>query len=178
MTCDESPVGITSSRVSLTRTLTGAKARLFASAGVGLLVWADVIGVKVPFYFLNKATLVAREAASFIAANATHIISDILDQFDQNTFSIGGTTHIVMTTALICVGYMFFRLIWQALKKLHPTHWKLCPRFHLRSKLLLASLLATGVVAAGQLGVFQWIVYQFVVFGHRTFSQLSAQTLS
>src|SRR5215831_4001001 len=178
MTCDESPVGITSSRVSLTRTLTGAKARLFASAGVGLLVWADVIGVKVPFYFLNKATLVATEAASFIAAAAMHVISDILDQFDQTNFSIANTTHIVVFTALIYAGYRFFRHIREALKPIHPTHWGLWSRFSLRRKLLLAFLLAAGVVAAWQLGVCQWIVYQFVEFGRQTFSQLSLDTLS
>src|SRR6266478_5009770 len=61
MTFDGPPLGKTWSRVSLIRTLTGAKAQIFASAGVGLLVWADVISVKVPFYFLNKATLVARK---------------------------------------------------------------------------------------------------------------------
>jgi len=178
MTCDESPVGKPLSRVSLTRTLTGAKARLFASAGVGLLVWADVIGVNVPLYFLNKATLVATEAASFIAAAATHIMSDIFDQLDQNNFSIANTAHIVVTTALIYAGYRFFRHIWQALKTIRPTHWGFWPRFSLRRKILLASFLAAGVVAASQLGVFRWIVYQFVEFGHQTFSQLSLQTLS
>src|SRR5262249_11991768 len=161
MTCDGSPLRKTWSRVSLTRILTGAKVRLFASAGVGLLVWADVIGVKVPFYFLNKATSVAREAAFFIATNATHIISDILDQFDQNNFSIAHTTHIAVMTALIYLGYRLFRRVWQALKTIHPTHWGFLPRFSLRRKLLLASLLAAGVVVAWQLGGFPWIVYQF-----------------
>ncbi len=178
MTFDGPPLGKTWSRVSLIRTLTGAKAQIFASAGVGLLVWADVISVKVPFYFLNKATLVAREAASFVAAEATHIIPDIVDQFEQNKFSIADTTHILVATAVFYLGYRVFRRIWQALKQIHPTHWEIWPRFGLRRKLLLASLLAVGVVAARQLGAFPWIGSQFLELGHQTFGQLSLQNLS
>ncbi len=178
MTFDGPPLGKTWSRVSLIRTLTGAKAQIFASAGVGLLVWADVISVKVPFYFLNKATLVAREAASFVAAEATHIIPDIVDQFEQNKFSIADTTHILVATAVFYLGYRVFRRIWQALKQIHPTHWEIWPRFGLRRKLLLASLLAVGVVAARQLGAFPWIGSQFLELGHQTFGQLSLRNLS
>ena len=178
MTSDGPPFGKTWSRVSLIRTLTGARARIFAGVGVGLLVWADVISVKVPFYFLNKAALVARAAASFVAAEATHIIPDILDQFEQNQFSIADTAHIVVATAVFYLGYRFFRRIWQALKKISPTHWEIWPRFGLRRKLLLASLLAAGVVAAWQLGAFPWIGSQFLELGHQTFGQLSLQDLS
>jgi hypothetical protein len=39
--------------------LTGVKAQIFASVGAGLLSWADVISVEVPFYFLNKTTFEA-----------------------------------------------------------------------------------------------------------------------
>src|SRR5215470_19451728 len=136
MTSDGPPFGKTWSEVSLIRTLTGAKARIFASAGVGLLVWADVISVKAPFYFLNKAALVAREAASFVAAEATHIIPGILDQFEQSTFSIADTAHIVVATVVFYLGYRFFRCIWQALRKIRPTHWTIWPRFSLRRKAL------------------------------------------
>jgi hypothetical protein len=178
MTSDGPPLGKTWSRVSLIRTLTGAKAQIFASAGVGLLAWADVISVRVPFYFLNKATLVVKEAASFVAAEATHIIPDILDQFEQNHFSIAGTAHILVAAAAFYLGYRFFRRIWRALKKLHPTHWDIWPRFGLRRKLLLASLLAAGVVAAWQLGAFFRIGSQFLELGRQAFGQLSLQTLS
>jgi len=178
MICDGSPFGRTRSRVSLIGTLTGAKARLFASAGVGLLVWTGVIGVKVPFYFLNEATWAAREAASFGAAEAAHIIPDILDQFDQSTFSVAGTAHLVVTAAVFYMGYRLFRHIWQALKKINPIHWGLWSRFRLRRKLVLASLLAAGVVAAWQLGAFPWMGSQLLKFGHQTFGQLSRQNLS
>src|SRR5260370_24323437 len=146
MTSDGPPFGKTWSRVSLIRTLTGAKARIFASAGVGLLVWADVISVKVPFYFLDKAALVAREAASFVAVEATQIVADILDQFEKNIFSIADTAHIVVAMAVFYLGYRFVRRIWQALKKINPIHFEIWPRFGLRRKLLLASLLAAGAV--------------------------------
>jgi hypothetical protein len=178
MTSDGTPFGKTWSRLSLVHTLTGAKAQIFACAGVGLLVCTDVISVKVPFYFFSKATLVAREAASFLAGEATHIIPDILDQFEQNTFSIADTAHIVVATAIFYLGYRFCRRIWQALKKIHPTHWDIWPRLCLRRKLLLASLLAAGVVAAWQLGAFPWIGSQLLGLGHQAFGQLSLQSLS
>jgi len=175
---DGSAFGRTRSWVGLIRTLTGAKARLFASAGVGWLVWAGVIGVKVPFYFLSKATWAAREAASFVAAEAAHIIPDIIDQFDRSTFSVASTAHLVVTIAVFYLGYRLFRHIWQALKKINPIHWGLLSRFGLRRKLLLAFLLATGVVAAWQLGAFLWIGSQLLKLGHQTFGQLSWQNLS
>jgi hypothetical protein len=178
MTSDELPFGKTWSRASLIRLLTGAKAQIFASVGVGLLVWADVISVKVPFYFLHEATLVAKEAASFVVAEAMHIIPDILDQFEQNTFSIADTTHIVVAMVVFYLGYRFFRRIWQALRKINPTHWEIWPRFGLRRKLVLASLLAVGVLAAWQLGAFPWIGSQFLELGRQTFGQLSLQNLS
>jgi hypothetical protein len=178
MTSDRPPFGKTWSRVSLIRTLTGAKAQIFASAVVGLLAWVNVISVKVPFYFLNKATLVVKEAASFVASEATHIIPDILDRFEQNRFSIADTTHIVVAAAVFYLGYRFFRRIWQALNKVHPTHWDIWPRFGLRRKLLLASLLAAGVVAAWQLRAFPWIGYQFLGLGHQALGQPSLQNLS
>src|SRR5215467_36096 len=115
MTSD-GPFEKTWSRVSLIRTLTGVKAQIFASAGVGLLVWADVISVKVPLYFLAKATLVAKEAASFVVAEVTHIIPDILDLFDKNHFSFADAAHIAGAASVFYLGYRFFRRIWQALK--------------------------------------------------------------
>jgi hypothetical protein len=178
MTSDERPFGRTWSRASLVRTLTGARAQIFASAGVGLLVWADVISVKIPFYFLHEATLVAREAASFVVAEATHIIPDILDQFEKNEFSITDTTHIVVAMVVFYLGYRFFRRIWLALRKINPAHWEIWPRFGLRRKLVLASLLAAGVVTTWQLGAFPWIGSQFLELGRQTFGQLSLQNLS
>jgi len=178
MTSDVPPSGKTWSRATLVRTLTGVKARLFASAGVGLLVWADVISVKVPFYFLDKAALVAREAASFVAAEATHIVPDIIDRFEQNKFSIADTAHIVVAIAVFYLGYRFFRRIWQALKTIYPTHWGLWPRLGLRRKFLLASVLTAGAIAAWQFGVLPWIGSQFLELGHQTFGQLSLQNLS
>jgi hypothetical protein len=176
MTSD-GPFEKTWSRVSLIRALTGAKARLFASAGVGLLVWADVISVKVPLYFLAKATLVAKEAASFVVSEVTHIIPDIIDLFENNHFSIADAAHIVGAAAVFYLGYMFFRRIWQALKKIHPIHWDIWPRFGFRRKLLLAFLLTASVVAAWQLGGFGWIGAYFMELGRQTVDQLSLQTL-
>jgi hypothetical protein len=143
-----------------------------------LLVWADVISVKVPFYFLDKAALVAREAASFAAVEATHIIPDIIDRFEQNKFSMADTAHIVAAMAVFYLGYRFLKRIWQALKKIYPTHWGFWPRIGLRRKLLLASLLAAGAVAVWQLGAFPWIGSQFLELGRQTFGQLSWQNLS
>jgi hypothetical protein len=178
MTSDAPPFEKTWSRASLIRKLTGAKAQIFASSGVGLLVWADVITVKVPFYFFYKAALIAREAASFAAVEAVHIIPDIFDHFEKNKFSIADTTNIIVTIGVFYLAYRFFRRIWRALKKMHPTHWDIWPRFGLRSKLLLASLLAAGIIAALQLGAFPWIGSQFLQLGRQTFSQLSLQNLS
>jgi hypothetical protein len=178
MTSDAPPFEKTWSRASLIRKLTGAKAQIFASSGVGLLVWADVITVKVPFYFFYKAALIAREAASFAAVEAVHIIPDIFDHFEKNKFSIADTTNIIVAIGVFYLAYRFFRRIWRALKKMHPTHWDIWPRFGLRSKLLLASLLAAGIIAALQLGAFPWIGSQFLQLGRQTFSQLSLQNLS
>jgi hypothetical protein len=177
MTSDGPPCKETWNRASLIRTLTGTKARIFASAGVGLLVWADVISVKVPLYFLSKATLVAREAAAFVAAQAVHAVYGIVDQFEQNKFSIAGTARIVVVAAIFYLGFMFFRRIWQALKKINPIHWEIWPHFGLRRKLLLASLLGSGVVAAWQFGVFPSMGSQFLELGRQTLGQLSLENL-
>ena len=175
MTSNAQPLEKTWSRI---RKLTGVKAQIFASVGAGLLVWADVISVKVPFYFFYKAALVAREAASLAAAEAVHIIPDILDRFEKNKFSIADTVNIMVAIAVFYLAYGFFKRIWRALKKMRPTHWDIWPRFGLRSKLLLTSLLAAGIVAAWQFGAFPWIGSQFLELGRQTFGQLSLQTLS
>jgi hypothetical protein len=178
MTFDAQPFEKTWSRPSLVSKVTGTKAQIFASAGVGLLVWADVISVKVPFYFFYKAALVAREAASFAAAEAIHIIPDIFEHFEQNKFSIDDTANIMVAIAIFYLTYRFFRRIWQALKKIHPAHWDIWPRFGLRSKLLLASLLTAGIIAAWQLRAFPWISSQFLELGRQIFGQASLQNLS
>ncbi len=178
MISDAQPFEKTWSRASLIRKLTGAKAQIFASAGAGLLVWADVISVKVPFYFFYKAALIAREAASLAAADAVHIIPDILDHFEQNKLSIADTANILVAIAVFYLAYRFFRRIWKALKKMRPTQWDIWPRFGLRSKLLLTSLLAVGIIAAWRLGAFPWIGSQFLELGRQTFGQLSLRNLS
>jgi membrane-bound metal-dependent hydrolase YbcI (DUF457 family) len=176
MTSDEQPPEKTGAR--LVRALTGAKARILASAGVGLLVWADVISAKVPFYFLDKAALVAREAASLVASEAAHVIPDTLDQFEKNKFSVPDAAHAAIAVAVIYLGYRLFRRIWQALKQINPIHWGFWPRLGFRRKLLLACLLMAGAAAAWQLGAFPWIGAQFLELGRRTFDQLSWQSFS
>jgi hypothetical protein len=178
MTSDAPPSEKTWSRASLVRKLTGAKAQIFASAGAGLLVWTDVISVKVPFYFFYKAALIAREAASLAAAEAIHIVPDIFDHFEQNKFSIADTANMALAIAVFYMAYRFLRRIWQALKKVRPTHWDIWPRFGLRNKLLLASLLAAGIIAAWQLGAFPLIGSRFLELGRQTFGELSLQNLS
>jgi hypothetical protein len=177
MASDAQPFEKTSSRASLIRKLTGAKAQIFASAGVGLLVWADVITVRVPLYFFYKAALIAKEAASLAAAEAARIIPDIFDHFEQNKFTIAGTANIMLAIGVFYLTYRFLRRIWRALKKMRPTHWDIWPRFGLRGKLLLAALLAAVIIAAWQLGAFPWIGSQFLELGRQTFSQLSLQNL-
>jgi hypothetical protein len=178
MTSDGPETGRTWSRASLVRTLTGAKAQICGSAGVGLLVWANVISVKVPFYFLGKAALIAKETASFVATEAVRIVPDIVDRFEQNRFSIDDAAHVVVAIAVFYLGYRFFRSIWQALKKISPIHWEIWPRLGFRRKLILASLLAAGVVAAWQLGAFQGMGSQFLELVRQTFSRLSLQNIS
>jgi hypothetical protein len=178
MVSDAQPFEKTWSRASLILKLTGAKAQILASAGVGLLVWAGVLTVKIPLYFFYKAALIAREVASFAAAEAVRIIPDIFDHFEKNKFSIADTANIMMAIGVFYLTYRFFRRIWRALKKMRPTHWDIWPRFGFRSKLLLASLLAAGIIAAWQLGAFPWIGSQFLELGRQTFSQLSLQNLS
>jgi hypothetical protein len=70
MTLDERPPGKRWDRASLLRALTSAETQVFASAGTGLLVWADVINVKVPLYFLNEAALAVKEA-SFLCGSGS-----------------------------------------------------------------------------------------------------------
>jgi hypothetical protein len=176
MTSDEPLSG--KIHASLARTLTGAWARIFASAAVGLLVWADVISVKVPFYFIDKATLAAREAASFVAAQAAYVIPDILDQLEKNSFSASDAAHIGLAIAAFYLGYRFFRLIWRALKKINPIHWEYWPRLGFRRRLLLASLLAAGAAAAWQLGAFPWIGAQILDLVRQASGRLSWQNLS
>jgi hypothetical protein len=177
MTSDGRPFEKTWSRTTLVRILTGAKAQILVSAGVGLLVWADVISAKVPFYFLHEAAQVVREAASFVAGEATHLIPEILDQFEKSKFSIADAVHMTVAIAIFYLGYRFFIRIWRALKKIYPTHWGIWPRIGLRRKLLLAFLLGTGVIAAWQLGAFPLIGSQFQELGRQTFGQLSLQNL-
>ncbi len=178
MTSDAQPLEKTWSRASLIRKLTGAKAQIVASAGAGLLVWADVISVKVPFYFFYKAALVAREAASLAAAEAVHIIPDILDHFEKSKFSIADAANIMVAIAVFYLAYRFFRRIWQALRKIRPAHWDIWPRFGFRSKLLLVSLLSAGIITAWQLGAFPWIDSQLLELGRQTVGHLSLQNLS
>jgi hypothetical protein len=166
------------SRVGLIGSLTGAKAQIAASAGVGLLVWDDVLNVKIPLYFLNKIVLIAKEVAAFVVADALRIISDILDHFEKSKFSIADTAHIAVAIAIFYLGYRFFRRIWRALKKIHPAHWEIWPRVGLRRKLLLISLLAAGTVAAWQLGAFPWIGSQLFELGRQTIGLLSLQNIS
>lgn len=176
MTSDEPPSG--KARASLLRVLTGARARIFASIGVGLLAWADAVSVKVPFYLLGKAALVAREAAAFVAAEAAQAIPDVIEQIEQNRFSVAGAARTGVAIAVVYLGYRFFRRVWQALAKIYPTNWEFWPRVGWRRKLILAALLAAGAAAAWQFGAFPWIGAQIAAFGRRTFGQLSWQGLS
>lgn len=172
------PFEKTWSRASVIRKLTGAKAEIFASVGVGLLVWADVITAKVPFYFFYKAALIVREAASFAAIEAVRVIPDIFDHFEQNKFTISDAANTMVGIGVFYLAYRFFRRLWRALKKIRPTHWDIWPRFGLRGKLLLASFLAAGIIAAWQLGALPWIGFQLLQLGRQTFGQLSLQNLS
>jgi hypothetical protein len=145
---------------------------------MGLLTWADVISMKVPFYFLDKAAVIARETASFVMAEAAHIIPDTLDQFEQSRFSITDAAYLMLAIVVSYLGYRFFRRIWQALKKINPIHWEFWPHLGFRRKLLLASLLAAGAATAWQFGAFPWIGSQMLELGRQTFGQLSLQNLS
>jgi hypothetical protein len=166
------------SRAGLISTLTGAKAQIAASAGVGLLVWDDVLNVKIPFYFLNKIVLLVKEVAAFVVADALRIVPDILDHFEKSRFSIGDTARIVVAIIIFYLGYRFFRRIWRALKKIHPAHWEVWPRVGWRRKLLLICLLAAGTVAAWQLGAFPWIGSQLLELGRQTIGLFSLQNIS
>jgi hypothetical protein len=177
MAPDGPPCEKTWSRASLVRTLTGAKARILASAGIGLLAWDGVVSVKVPFYFLGKAMLIAREVASFVATEAMHVMHGTLDQFEQNQFSIAGTARIVLAAAVFYLGFMFFKRIWQALKKINPIHWEIWPHFGFRRKLLLAFLLAVIIVAVWQAGAFPSIGSHLLELGRQAFGLLSLQDL-
>jgi hypothetical protein len=178
MTSDETPFEKQWDRASLLRALTSAEAQVFASAGTGLLVWADVISVNVPLYFLNEAALVVKEAVSFVVTEAAHIIPNIFDSIEHNKFSVTDVAHIAATGAVIYLGVTFFIRALQALKKISPIHWKHWPRFGLRRKLFLISMLAAGVFAAWQLGAFPQIGSQFLALGTQIVSQLSFQNLS
>jgi hypothetical protein len=178
MTSGGPPSEKTWTRASLIRQMAGAKAQIFASVGLGLLVWANIISVKVPFYFFYKAALVAKEAASFAAAEAIHILPDILDDFEKNKLSIAETANIMVAIVVFYLAYKFFRRIWRALKKIRPTQWEIWPRFGLRSKLLLVSLFAAVIIAAWQLGTFPWIGSKSLELGRQAFDQLSLQNLS
>jgi hypothetical protein len=112
------------------------------------------------------------------AVEADHIIPNLFDYFEKNNLSIYDTVSILVAIAVFYLTYRFIRRIWQALKKMRPTHWNIWPRFGLRSKLLLTSLLAAGIIAAWQLGAIPWIGSQFLEFGHQTLGQLSLQNLS
>jgi hypothetical protein len=177
MPSDAQPFEKTWSRTSLIHKLTGAKVQIFASASVGLLVWADIITVKIPLYFFYEAALIAKEAASLAAAEAVRIVPDIFDHFENNKFTIADTANIMVTIGVFYMTYRFFRRIWRALKKMRPAHWDIWPRFGLRSKLLLASLLAAGIMATWRLGAFPWIGSQFLELGRLAFNQLSLQNL-
>jgi hypothetical protein len=178
MTSDETPPGKQWDRASLLRALTSAEAQVFASVGTGLLVWADVIGVRVPLYFLHQAALVVKEAVSFVLAEAAHIIPDIFDGIEHNKFSVTDLSYIAATAAVIYMGVTFFKRTLQALKNISPIHWKLWPRFGLRRKLFLISILAAGTFAAWQLGALSQIGSQFLALGNQIVRQLSFHNLS
>jgi hypothetical protein len=178
MTSDETPSANKWDRASLLRVLTSAEAQVLASVGIGLLVWNDVISVKVPLYFLKEAALAVKEVVYFVVMGAAPIIPAIFDGIDRNTFSVTDAVHIVATTAVIYLGFAFLKRALQALKKISPFHWNLWPRFGVRRKLLLISMLAAGVFAAWQLGAFPQIGSQFLALGNQIGSQLSFQNLS
>jgi hypothetical protein len=178
MTSDETPFGEQWTRASLLRALTSAEAQVFASAGTGLLVWADVISVRVPLYFLHEAALVVKEAVSFVVTEAAHIIPEIFDGIAHNNFSVTDVAYIAATAAVIYLGVTFFKRTLQALRNISPIHWKLWPRFGLRRKLFLISMLAAGVFVAWQLGAFPQIGSQFLALGNQIVSQLSFHNLS
>jgi hypothetical protein len=142
-----------------------------------LLVWADVVSVKIPLYFLKEAALAVKEAVSFVVAEAAHIIPAIFDGIDRNIFYVTDAAHIVASAAVIYLGFTFAKRTLQALKKLSPLHWNLWPRFGLRRKLFLISIFAAGVFAAWRLGAFPQIGSQFLALGNQIVSQLSFQDL-
>jgi hypothetical protein len=178
MTSAETPFGKKWDRAGLLRALTSVEAQVFASAGTGLLVWADVINVKVPLYFLKESALVVREAVSLVVTEAAHIIPNIFDKIERSNFSVTDMAHIVATAAVIYLGFTFFKRVLQALKMISPIHWKLWPRFGLRRKLFLISMLVAGVFAAWQFGAFPQIGSQFLALSNQIASQLSFQNLS
>jgi hypothetical protein len=178
MTLDERPPGQKWDRASLLRALTSARTQVLASAGTGLLVWADVISVKVPLYFLNEAALVVKEAVSFVVAEASHIIPSIFDGLERSNFSVTDAVHIAATSAVIYLGFRFCKSTLQALKKINPIHWMFWPPFSLRRKLFLISVLTAGVFAAWQFGAFPQLGSQLLVLGNWIVSHLSPQNLS
>jgi hypothetical protein len=178
MTMDGKPPGGKWDRASLLRALTCAQAQLFASAGTGLLVWADVISIKVPLYFFNEAALVVKEAVSFVALQAADTISNIFDRIEHNNFSATDTARIAATSGVIYLGFIFFKRSFRALKTISPIHWPLWPRFNSRRKLFLISVLAAGVFAAWQFGILPQLGSQFLALANQIVSRLSPQDLS
>jgi hypothetical protein len=178
MTLDERPPGKKWDRASLLRALTSAKTQVLASAGTGLLVWADVISLKIPLYLLNEAALIVKEAVSFVVAEAAHIIPSIFEGIEHNNFSVTDVAHIAATSAVIYLGFIFCKRTMQALTRSSHIHWMLWPPFRLRRKLFFISLVAAGVFAAWQIGAFPQIGSQVLALGNQIVSELSPQNLS
>jgi hypothetical protein len=178
MTSDERPFRRELDRASLLRALTSAEAQVLASAGMGFLVWTDVISVKIPLYFLNEAALIVKEAISFVVTEAAHIMPDIFDGLENNKFSIADAVHVVAIAVVIYLGFMFFKRTLRGLRKISPFHWDIWPRLGWRRKLFLMAVLAAGVFAAWQLNAFPRIGSQFLVLGNQIASQLSFHNLS
>jgi hypothetical protein len=178
MTLDERPPEDKWDRARLLRALTSVETQVFASVGTGLLVWANVVSVKVPLYLLNEAALVVKEAVSFVVAEVAHIIPSIFDGLEHNNFSVTDATHIAAASVVIYLGFIFCKRTLQALKKSSPIHWMLWPRLSLRRKLFLLCVLAAGIFAAWQFGAFPQTSSQFLALGNQIVSQLSPQNMS
>jgi hypothetical protein len=110
MTLDKGTAGKKWDRASLLRALTSAETQVYTGAETGLLVWIDIIRVKSSLYFLNESALAVKEAISFVAAEAVHIIRSIFDDLEHNNFSVADAAHVAATSAVSSISSYFAKV--------------------------------------------------------------------
>jgi hypothetical protein len=118
----------------------------FASCAAGLLVAADIMSLRVPFYLFGQASDRVGDVFHSVARLIRDGVPNIFDKLETGTITVWDLLYLALTVVLLGAGIVFLRRAWRALALMRPSHWLGVPRLGWRGK-MIAVLAFGGTIA-------------------------------